>query len=365
LIDSNIRNFKFEYCKSTVKSPRKKTMKNKRFILHPVFIFVMAQLAWLSLLGLWIYWYVSNYIILEKVGDKLSPQIIAKSTNLFALIWGLILLVFLLVGMYFIFIYLTKQINITKLYDDFIASMTHELKSPLASIQLYLETMKMRDIPKQKQREFIDLMIDDASRLKNLINSILNISGIEQNKMIFNCDIHEAQGLIQSFIDEAIEKFRLEPFSVNVDGKVTCTIVCDPDALKIVIDNLFDNAIKYSTDSVDIHIHLSRDNDNFIMEFQDKGIGFTAKERKKIFNKFHRVIDSNKPNVKGTGLGLYISREIIKAHGGKITAFSEGYGKGALFRIELPIYPISKKRYVNQLLKIKKAKELTSNVQVN
>ena len=115
-------------------------MKRWHFLIHPVLIFVLAQLAWLCLVGIWIYWYVSNYIIFQQVGDKLSPQLISKSNNVLALVIGLILLVAILVGISLIFIYLNKQLKMARLYDNFIANVTHELKSPLASIQLYLET---------------------------------------------------------------------------------------------------------------------------------------------------------------------------------------------------------------------------------
>ena len=149
-------------------------MKKRFNIFHPIFVFILAQLAWLSLLGLWIYWYVTNYIIFKQVGENYSPQLIARGTNILALVSGLILLVFVLGGMYFIFIYLTRQLSLTRLYDNFIATVTHELKSPLASILLYLETLNERQVPEKRQQQFISLMLKDVNRLQNLINSILN-----------------------------------------------------------------------------------------------------------------------------------------------------------------------------------------------
>ena len=121
-------------------------MKRFGFILHPLVIFISAQFAWLSLLGIWIYWYINNYIIFTTVEDKISPQLIDKNTNIIALVTGLFLLVAILAGMYLIYIYLTRQLKLTSLYDNFIANVTHELKSPLASIQLHLETLLLRDL---------------------------------------------------------------------------------------------------------------------------------------------------------------------------------------------------------------------------
>ena len=170
-------------------------MKKRINLFQPLLIFILAQLAWLSLVGLWIYWYVSNYQILNKISENLLPQIVSQNINVAALVWGLILLVLILVGMYFIFIFLTKQINITRLYDNFIASISHELKSPLASIQLHLETLKLREVPKIKQSEFFDLMAKDTHRLRNLINSILDISQIEQKKMSYNYQVFSAKNI--------------------------------------------------------------------------------------------------------------------------------------------------------------------------
>lgn len=332
-------------------------MKRWRFLLHPVIVFILAQLAWLSLLGLWIYWYISNYIIFDKVGDRLSPQIVSKGTNVVALVSGLILLVTILFAMYLIFIYLNKQLNLTKLYDYFIANVTHELKSPLASIQLYLETLKLREVPRPKQNEFITLMIKDANRLKNLINSILEISALEKKKIAHNFRIYSAELLVKELIHEAIEQFKLLADTVKIKGSAPCRCVVDRNALKIVLNNLIDNAIKYSTEPVQITTTLACTSKNFVVEFIDRGIGISAKDQKKIFKKFQRIDDQNIPNVKGTGLGLYWVKEIIKYHGGKVSVFSEGVNRGSTFRIELPIYQISKRRYVNYLLKLTKKQE--------
>ncbi|MEJ2545606.1 MAG: histidine kinase dimerization/phospho-acceptor domain-containing protein [Calditrichaceae bacterium] len=134
-------------------------MRKRNSLLYYVLVFTSAQIAWLSLVGLWIYWYVSNYVIMTKVGETVSPQIVSETSNVFALVSGLILLVLISVSMSLIFIYLTKQMNITRLYDNFIANITHELKSPLSSIQLYLETLNSRNVPENKKKEFIQLMM--------------------------------------------------------------------------------------------------------------------------------------------------------------------------------------------------------------
>ena len=326
-------------------------MKKSRSLLYHIIIFVVAQIAWLLLLGLWIYWYVYNYIIFEKVGDQISPQLTYDITNVFPFVIGLILLIGLSFTTSLIFRHLNVQLRLTKLYDNFIGNVTHELKSPLSSIQLYLETLNQRQVPPDKQTEFINLMMKDADRLKRLIDIILEISALEQKKIAHDYKIADAEETFKKSIIESIEKFRLDGSTVSVNGSASCQIVADTDALKIVIDNLFDNAIKYSTNLLKIEINLISRTNKFIMEFSDNGIGILPKEFKKIFNKFHRIYDKSIPSVKGTGLGLYWAKEIIKNHGGKITVFSKGLGEGTTFKIELPVYQASRKRFVNRLLK--------------
>jgi signal transduction histidine kinase len=338
-------------------------MKKRLNIFHPIFVFIMAQLAWLSLLGLWIYWYVTNYIIFKQVGENYSPQLLARGTNVLALVSGLILLVFVLAGMYFIFIYLTRQLSLTKLYDNFIANVTHELKSPLASILLYLETLNERQVPENRRRQFISLMVKDVNRLQNLINSILKLSGIEKKKMIAHYRIYHIGEVVTSLVEEAVELFKLDPDSVKIEGDASCVCVIDRDALKIVIDNLIDNAIKFTPGPFRMAVQIGCTSKTFILKIIDQGIGILPNDQKKIFYRFFRINKQNVPDIRGTGLGLHIASEIINAHGGNISVFSAGVNKGSTFSIELPIYQVAKKRYLSHLLKVTNRMEKEKNVE--
>ncbi|PKL83639.1 MAG: sensor histidine kinase [Ignavibacteriae bacterium HGW-Ignavibacteriae-3] len=326
-------------------------MKKNRSLLFLIFAFIFAQFAWLGLLGLWIYWYVVNYLIIEQVGDKLSPQIVLDSPNVLIFVGGIILIVLIATAMFLIFRNLTVQVKLTKLYDNFISNVTHELKSPLASIQLYLETLHFKDVPPEKQKEFYALMIRDSKRLKKLIDSILEISRLEKKRIAHNFHIYNADEVIRQLISDSIEQFRLTEGAVKILGEAPCKCVVDKDAMQIVFDNLTDNAMKYSIQPAEITIKLSCAKKYVVVEFADKGIGINQNNQKYIFNKFQRIDNRNIPNVKGTGLGLYWVKGIIKFHGGKITASSEGLNKGTTFKIELPIYQSSKKFYVNRLLR--------------
>jgi two-component system phosphate regulon sensor histidine kinase PhoR len=333
-------------------------MKKRINLFQPLLIFILAQLAWVSLVGLWIYWYVSNYQILNKISENLLPQIVSQNINVAALVWGLILLTLILVGMYFIFIFLTKQINITRLYDNFIASISHELKSPLASIQLHLETLKLREVPKIKQSEFFDLMAKDTHRLRNLINSILDISQIEQKKMSYNYQVYSSKNIFLNLLQKSKEQFKLPDNAIKIIGEPTCDLVVDIEAMKIVIDNLIDNAVKYSLGPLILTVNMVCSKKKFLLSFTDQGIGIPIKNQNKIFNKFYRLQTPDHPNIKGTGLGLYMVKEIIKSHGGKISVFSKGIHSGSTFKIELPIYLEYKKHFLKKLIK----KTLTSEM---
>jgi two-component system, OmpR family, phosphate regulon sensor histidine kinase PhoR len=336
-------------------------VKRRRTFAYVMVIFILAQLAWLSLFFLWIYWYVSNYIIFSQVGGKLSAQMIAKATNVLILVGGILLLVAISVAMWMMFYRLSTQYNLTGLYDNFIANVTHELKSPLASIQLYLETMQKYRVSRGKQLEFLSMMLKDAMRLNNLINVILQIPALEQKKIAHNFSIYEADAIMRQLIREVCDQFQLTGTIVRIKGHAQCKCVLDPAAIKVVIVNLIDNGIKYSPNRFRMAIELGCDIKSFYMTFQDRGIGITAKEQKNIFKKFYRIYDKESPSVKGTGLGLYWVREIIRYHGGKISVFSEGKHKGTTFKILLPIYPTAKTRYIEKLIKLTQKHQLRKN----
>lgn len=333
-------------------------MKKKRSLIFITIAFIAAQIAWLGLLGMWIYWYVSNYIIFEKVGEQLSPQVQIDAPSVLTFVAGIILIVGIAFVMTLIFRNLTVQRKLTSLYDSFIANITHELKSPLASIQLYLETMNTKDVPSDKQKEFIGLMMRDTVRLNKLMNSILEISILEQKKNIHEFHVCDADKVLRQLIINSKEHYRLSSDAMIIEGSAKCDCVMDEEAMQIVFDNLTSNSIKYTLEDVKIVVSLSYNQKKCTIAFTDNGIGINEKDSKKVFGKFHRIYDKNVPNVQGTGLGLYWVKEIIKLHGGKIVVNGSDKNKGTTFNIELPIYQSSKKFYINSLLKntIKKKK---------
>ena len=316
-------------------------MKRRRWI-SPILVFTFAQLAWFALLGLWIYWYVSNYMIFIEVGERISPQFVFSGVNIALLVGGIILLMAVAMGLALIFGRLNEQLKLNKMYDSFISSVTHELKSPLASIQLYLETLGSRDVPVERRDEFIHLMLQDSQRLNDLISSILEISGLEEKKEVYRPSYYNAEELIRILVSETAEQYNLDDESIHVEGSADCVCRVDRRSMKVVLNNLVDNAVKYSADPISITVSMRCVPKRLVIEVNDTGIGISEKDYKEIFKKFRRVANPKSPTVKGTGLGLYWVREIVRHHHGKISVYSDGLSRGTSFRIQLPTYPRKK-----------------------
>ena len=310
-------------------------------LLGPILLFALVQVAWFALLGLWIYWYVANYITFTQIAERVYPQIVFSTKNVVALTGGIVLLVGASVGMSLIFERLRRQMKVTRMYDSFIANVTHELKSPLASIQLHLETLRERAIGPEKRGEFVHLMLKDAARLGNLITSILDISRLEERKSLLELRPHRADTLFKALVTEAADQFRAGSDSIEIRGEASCAVRADHGAMRIVIDNLINNAVKYSRGPAKIVVTLSHDKRRATVEVTDRGIGISAGDQKEVFKKFQRLAYAGSPSVKGTGLGLYWVREIVRHHRGRVSVSSLGPDRGSTFRIELPIEPTS------------------------
>ncbi len=310
-------------------------------------------MAWLTLLGLWIYRYLTVYY--AETGNALPHPLLSPRANVTALVGGLILLVAVSVGMSLLFARLNSQLKTTRMYDNFIANVTHELKSPLASIQLVLETLSEREVSGAQRRKFLALMMRDAGRLNNLINSILKIAGLGQKNVAHYFEILSADPVVRGLLRESADQFKLPRRAVRIEGRAACRIVVDRNALKIVFNNFIDNAIKYSTGRPRIEVQYHCNRQNLSVAFTDHGIGIAAKDQKRVFDKFLRLSGPDIPNVRGTGLGLYWVREIMRIHGGKVSVSSRGIRKGSTFTVEIPVYRTSERRLARRLMKMTRA----------
>jgi len=201
----------------------------------------------------------------------------------------------------------------------------------------------------------MQLMHRDIDRLNHLISSILYMSGLERKKTVrkypHNYHVYQADTVFRELIYDAARQLKLPADSIKLEGRAPCRCVIDRNWFRIVFDNLFDNAQKYSDGALQLTIRFGCAKKSIFIDVTDNGIGLAPKDFKRIFQKFQRLSSSENPSVKGTGLGLYWVKEIVKYHGGKIWVSSKGRNKGATFHIELPIYKTSKKRHIRNLLR--------------
>ena len=296
-------------------------------------------------MGIWIYWYVRNSQKVMEFAEKLKPELLMDTNwDWVILVEGCFLMLIILAGVYVIFVYWTKQTRLNRLHSNFVSSVSHELKSPLASLQLYLETMKYRDVPEKDAREFVEMMLADTERLSGLIDNILQSSRTDSKSMQFQFE----PVAVREFLDDVLEKHQRQfddrRFKVAFEAKSSPAVQLDKRAMRMVFNNLIGNALRYSSSDSSFTVRLFNDKKYCFIEFSDEGVGLGKKEVNKIFKKFYRVQEKDTQNIEGAGLGLFISREIIKKHKGKINATSEGRGKGTTFTIALPLAPEEKKK---------------------
>ena len=227
-----------------------------------------------------------------------------------------------------------KEMRAAQQRRNFLLSITHELKSPIASIKLILQTFQKRELQKEQKEKLTDSAIKEADRLNNLVNDLLLAAKIETT---YQLNI-ESVDLIQ-FIDNLIRNMRVKFPEVDFDFKADTSnlaINCDKLGMTSVIINLLENAVKYSTPPVKIEVKLHATEEEAILEIADQGIGIADDEKKKIFEQFYRIGSEDTRKTKGTGLGLFIVKEVVKAHKGFIKVLNN-QPQGSIFKIFLPL----------------------------
>jgi signal transduction histidine kinase len=315
-----------------IKSLRFKTS----WLYHPVTVFLSIQVVWILLIVFWIRWYLEKHAQMREMAERLRSQAEVE-TGWFPLVEGGVLLALILAGATVIFIFWSKQHRLNYMQRAFVSNVTHELKSPVASIQLALETMAMRDLPDDRKREFIGMMLDDTERLTVLINRILGAARIEKRSSRYNPKPVSMRRFVEDVIDEDRHLFEKDGHVVSLDPKGgDARVAMDTGAMHVALSNLIENAARYSPKGSSIRIRLHRDIRSCRLDVVDAGDGIRREDLKNIFKMFWRGEQNQRSRTRGTGLGLYIVRNIVRDHGGKIWAMSAGPGRGSTFSVRLP-----------------------------
>ncbi len=314
-------------------------MNQSKWIFHPIFIFILSIIALGLSLFLYIYWYVEASEGLNNLIEKfnLNPdQVLASQTWVVIMVLS-ILVGIILMGIMFIFIYHQKTYQLYRLQNNFINSFTHELKTPVTSIKLYLETFLKHELTNDERQKYIRYMLTDVSRLSENINSILNIAKLESKSYKGEFTESELVYATQKFCENNKHLFQKCRILINNELKEPIHYLIDLSLFEMLLMNFLTNAVKYNdSETPVIEIDFKKTKKNLEIHISDNGIGLEKKDIKKIFKKFYQVGNPENMSAKGSGIGLNLAQNIVKIHNGKISATSEGKGKGTTFIVSLP-----------------------------
>ncbi len=256
------------------------------------------------------------------------------------LVFGIIFFLLIIVGLVLNTTFLIREIRRNEQHGAFINAVTHELKTPLTSIRLYLETLKARDLDEAQRKHFYDVMLADSDRLLQTVELVLRAGSVGQRKRQLNITVVDVGEIVEDCLNVARIRYNLTPDSLKYTKSLNgepARVAGDADELRGAVTNLLDNAVKYSDKNVHLSVELAAlDQKSIAVSIADQGIGIPPTQLKRIFKRFYRVPGRVMARVKGTGLGLFIVRSVVEKHGGRVFAESEGPGHGSTFTIQLP-----------------------------
>lgn len=265
--------------------------------------------------------------------------ILLNLTEVVLLVIGIIFFALIITGLVLNTIFLVREIRRNEQHDAFLNAVTHELKTPIASIRLYLETLKSREVAPEKRQEFYDIMLADSDRLLNTVDQVLAASKSGDTRKRYEVEELDIGELLEACVAIVRSRYNLESGAIRLaETEDGLQVIGDSDELQTAFVNLLDNAVKYSPGEakVSVRVKASPIRNRIDIFIRDNGIGMEPAELKRVFKRFYRVPQSDSKKVKGSGLGLFIVNSIIKKHGGSIRADSKGEGRGSTFIVQLP-----------------------------
>ena len=272
--------------------------------------------------------------------------IILNWRRLAPLVIGIPFFGLLIVGLILNTIFLVREVRRNEQQDSFLNAVTHELKTPITSIRLYLDTMRRREISREQQLDFFAVMSEDTDRLMATVEQVLKAGEMGQRTRSQIRERVDMARLVDDAVTTALLRYHLSPEAIQVErralhlgtnGSSSFDVAGNPDELRTAVLNIIDNAIKYSPNGAQLNVVLSVESDAWVMvSVADQGLGIPQTQLKRIFRRFYRVPHRSVLRVKGTGLGLFLVRSIARQHGGDAFAESAGEGHGATIHLQLP-----------------------------
>jgi signal transduction histidine kinase len=309
-------------------------MPRSRPLWVPILIGVIAILFTIGVLVGWNIIFTSYYVLATRT--QAMPDL--GVGYWFILSVGSLFLVAVVVTLLLFLIGNVRQTLYVNQQKTFIDSVTHELKSPLASLLLSLETIETRELTPQMQAKFLGMMKKDVHRLRTFIEHVLDAGRLEHGKRELLFEAADCTALIEECAQRIRLQHDLQPEAIRVETQraPTRAILTDRVALETIVLNLIDNAAKYSKAPTRIVVGISAQDGRMRIVVSDQGIGMARTDLKRVFKRFYRV-DKKGSSPRGTGLGLYLVEALTRRMGGRVTASSEGEGRGSTFTVDLPL----------------------------
>ena len=314
-------------------------MKQVKWFFHPILVFIFSVTALVVSLFLYIYWYIEVSSGLRSAMERFNleqEQVFAADTWVVILVLSMLIGIILL-GIFIIFVFSQKTLQLYRMQNNFINNFTHELKTPVTSLQLYLQTFSRYELSRDDQLKYIQYMLTDVNRLTENINRMLNLAKLESKSYMGEFVVFDVVKTVNQFLEENAHLFKGCQITVHSPKTGTLYQRINRHLFEMLLMNILTNAIKYNaseTPQVNIFIEPTRQRTH--IRFTDNGIGLDRKEMKKIFRKFYQIGQSENMTAKGSGLGLHLVQNIARLHKGKVLAESPGRGQGSTFTLVLP-----------------------------
>jgi signal transduction histidine kinase len=274
------------------------------------------------------------------VGDPRPVTSGLRTADWVLLVLGTVLFALVMAGLVWLSAWLIREMRLNQRQRAFLDAVTHEMKTPLASLRLYLDTLSRHDPEPEQRSHFHSRMREDLDRLDHTVDQVLAAARAEEPGRSLPADRVPLGELLGSCIHEIRERYHLPEGAVRLDARGETQVRGNATELSVVFRNLLENAVKYSGEPVDVRVRVDRTaEDRVDVDIADRGIGIPARELRKIFQRFYRVGRDVQRTAAGLGLGLFIVRNLVRRQGGRVVARSDGDGEGSRFVVTLRALP--------------------------